>query len=995
VKRFVRRLREESPSELFGRVADTVSARPLTTLAIVGALALAGLALALQLKPSASTDSLVGRSSAASQATERFRNQFGDEAVVVLVRGDLQRTVLTEDVNRLVGLEGCLSGNVPKARLSALPPQCAELASFKPAKVVYGPGTFLNTATEQIQRGFQEKKAELDQRATAAATAARKIAASKGYSKARQEQFAQQASQLAFNQFVSEAMKLALRYGLTTAPALGNPEFISQVVFDASKGVNVPKARFAYLFPSPNSALIQVRLRPGLTDAERDRAINLIRDATKQPMFKLTHGQRYLVSGVPVVVQGLAKEVQRSIFVLLAAALLVMAATLLVVFRTRRGMRLLPLAIALVAAAITYGCLYLAGLDLTMASIAALPVLIGLAVDYAIQMQARFDEARAAGERPATAARAAATSGAPTIAGAALATAAGFLVLLLSPVPMIHGFAILVIVGIVVALACALTAGLATLVRFSAPPSRPEDLPPVMPRARSAIARLRGWLAQGPVAPVFTSPIAAAGAVVVILVAVAVAVSAGTLVAAIAGGVALVAAALLALMSDARDTLAAEARVRARHVLNFAIAEPRKVLMVGLAVAALGWVAETQTRVESDVTKLVPQDLPALKDAQTLQDETGVSGEIDVTVTGQDLTDPAAIAWMTNFQQRVLKAHGYQTGETCRQKKNPPEVCPALSLTDLFRSVAGSQQNAQALLAAVPPYFSQAVISSDRKTANLAFGIRLMPLERQKRVVDSIRSEIDPPAGIQAEVAGLPVLAAEANGKLSSEWRRALTLVLGLAAVFLVLLAIRREVERAAIPLIPIALATGWSALVLFLLRIPLNPMSATLGALVIAISTEFSVLLSARYREERDAGANPQRALELTYSSTGAAVLASGATAIAGFAALMASDIRMLSDFGKVTVVDLTVSLLGVMVVLPAALAWAEQHGRFTAADFDPRRALAASVRGLRSLKLPRPALGTVRRSATADAGAGPATAGSARPARRRPRLRRRRPRA
>jgi predicted RND superfamily exporter protein len=37
-----------------------------------------------------------------------------------------------------------------------------------------------------------------------------------------------------------------------------------------------------------------------------------------------------------------------------------------------------------------------------------------------------------------------------------------------------------------------------------------------------------------------------------------------------------------------------------------------------------------------------------------------------------------------------------------------------------------------------------------------------------------------------------------------------------------------------------------------------------------------------------------------------------------------MASDIRMLRDFGIVTVVDLTVSLLGVLLVLPAALIWA-----------------------------------------------------------------------
>ena len=125
----------------------------------------------------------------------------------------------------------------------------------------------------------------------------------------------------------------------------------------------------------------------------------------------------------------------------------------------------------------------------------------------------------------------------------------------------------------------------------------------------------------------------------------------------------------------------------------------------------------------------------------------------------------------------------------------------------------------------------------------------------------------------------------------------------------------------------PIALATGWSALVLFCLRIPLNPMSVTLGALVIAISTEFSVLLSERYREERARGHDPGEALRRTYRSTGAAVLASGTTAIAGFAVLVASDVRMLRDFGFVTVVDLTISLLGVLVVLPAALLLAERR--------------------------------------------------------------------
>ena len=62
-------------------------------------------------------------------------------------------------------------------------------------------------------------------------------------------------------------------------------------------------------------------------------------------------------------------------------------------------------------------------------------------------------------------------------------------------------------------------------------------------------------------------------------------------------------------------------------------------------------------------------------------------------------------------------------------------------------------------------------------------------------------------------------------------------------------------------------------------------------------------------------------------YRSTGIAVLASGITAIAGFGVLVLSSITMLRQFGLVTLIDLTVSLAGVLLVLPAVLMLAEQR--------------------------------------------------------------------
>ena len=847
-------------------VVGTAARRPAAVLGVTALLVLGGAALALRLTPSAGTDTLVGRGTAEFKATEHYHQRFGDDAVIVLVRGPLSRLVLTSDIERVLGLEGCIGGNVPSGVTPRGGPNgpCAQLARTKPVKIVFGPGTFINESVGQIDDEFVREQTQAKQEAAQAAIAARKLALARGFSRAQADRLAKEARQLREAQFARDVIQLALKYGLTSAPKLNDPNFVARLVFAAGPRPGTPKPRFAYLFPTRDSALIQVRLKPDLTDTQRTHAIRLIRRAVAMPDWHLTNGGTYVVTGAPVVVSDLTGRITHSIVLLLIAALLVMAATLAVVFRA--GARLLPLAIALAAAALTFGGLSLAGASLTMASIAVLPVLIGLAVDYAIQFQSRVAEAGGDVRR-------AAVLGGPTVLTAGAATGAGFLVLVLSPVPMVRGFGVLLVIGIALAFVATFTAGAAVL---TATRGRPAPAP----LARLGALLEPAWHGAGE------------------------------------------------LLADNRPARAVSgaARRAGRGALRAATTYPDRVLAVGLALAVIGWVLDTQTHVESDVQKLVPQNLPALRDLRALEESTGVGGEIDVMVDSAHLTDPETVAWMTSYQQRLLKRYGYRNAHGCGKA----ELCPAFSLPDLFQGgAAQSKTDIEALLDAVPPYFSQGVLTADHHTATLAFGIRLMPLDEQQRVIDTMRRELDPPPGVKAELAGLPVLAAEANSKIASPWRRALQLLAGLFAVALVLLLALRKPGRALVPLVPIALATGWSALVLFLTRVPLNPMSVTLGALVIAISTEFSVLLSERFRQERQAGHGAQEALARTYESTGRAVLASGATAIAGFAVLMVSDIRMLRDFGLVTVIDLTVSLLGVLVVLPATLLLAERGVR------------------------------------------------------------------
>jgi hypothetical protein len=915
----------------FEQLAGAAARRPVLTVSIVVALAIGGGLLSLGLKPSAGTDTFVGRSSSSYRATADDQRHFGDDAVIILIKESLPNLVQTKDLATVTQLEACLAGQYVAANsnLRAFTPvaghapyggpssPCGQLMKSKPAQVVYGPGTFLNRAVAAVNTqigammkgvGTSVKTAELN---------AFKLAIGKGLSKKTALADATAAGRLEYQQQLQTLERLALNSGITSLPSIDSPQFVPQIVFDQTRGVNQPKARFAYLFPTKDSALIQVRLKSSLTDAQQARAISLIRQAIKMPMFRSHYGATYTVTGVPVVVNDLAAKITGSIAGLLIAALLVMAAALLIVFRNR--FRLLPLAIALAATGITFGLLALLGATLTMASIAVLPILIGLAVDYGIQFQARAQEARTAtkleGRQPLSAERAvaqAAGRAAPTIATAALATATGFLVLLLSPVPMVQGFGLILVVGIAVALACALTAGSAALVLGE-----------------------RDW-------GIFGSSLRGAAEIVA---------------ASLRGAREILAGAGRWLLAPSRRLRGPGHAGSVRggsippsggpgRVVSAVTRRPGRVLALAAILAVAGWVASTQTAVQSDVTKLVPKSMPALRNLRTLERVTGVSGEIDVTVRGANVASPATVGWMIRYENRLLTHYGYLEKRGC----SASTLCPALSLPDLFDSGSATgkpaklnQSQIDQLLSAVPTYFSQAVITPDHREATLAFGIRLMPLSRQQRVIDYMRSQLHPPSGITARLAGLPVLAAQANAALSSSGNRLLTLVAGLVAVGLVLLLVFRSPRRALVPMIPIAFATGWSALILFVIGIPLNPMSATLGTLVIAISTEFSVLLSERFRQERAAGHDVAAALQRTYRSTGMAVLASGITAIVGFGVLIFSDITMLRDFGFVTLIDLSVSLGGVLLVLPAVLAKAEGRDALEPARSLVRAASAA----------------------------------------------------
>ena len=114
--------------------------------------------------------------------------------------------------------------------------------------------------------------------------------------------------------------------------------------------------------------------------------------------------------------------------------------------------------------------------------------------------------------------------------------------------------------------------------------------------------------------------------------------------------------------------------------LVHSVRRPRLFLAIGLALAALGWGLDTQTHVETDITKLVPSNLGSLSGLSALERESGVGGELDVMVEGRDLAKPATLEWMSSYESSMLRRFGYTASRGCGRGR----LCPAFSLPDIF-----------------------------------------------------------------------------------------------------------------------------------------------------------------------------------------------------------------------------------------------------------------------------------------------------------------------
>jgi hydrophobe/amphiphile efflux-3 (HAE3) family protein len=618
---------------------------------------------------------------------------------------------------------------------------------------------------------------------------------------------------------------------------------------------SLPQSTRDMVYPSNVLTLVQMKLTPGLSDKVQKTLLANVQsvvDTSSAPP-----GVKVELSGSPAFMQQMSAGLTSNMGMLIGGALVLMVITMGILFAYVRY-RFMPVLLVAIGLITSLGLMGIAGIRLNMAVIAALPVLIGLGIDYAIQFHARFDEEAWKGSLEDAVFMTVTRTG-PAVMYAMLATSMGFLAMMVSSVPMIRSFGVVSIIGINTCfwVSCLGMPALALLLNYQPKPEQTGQCYAVGTDACDTI---------------IDNPKNRAG-------------------------------------NKKKSGFS-----YGQFLTNTSVwiaKNPVPVLLVAGLIALIGFQIDATIPVSSDENAFVPSDMPAKINMDKVTRVIGATSTLDLLVQGSRVTDLDTVLWIQKFQDYELTHHAEMTGATSI-------VTYVLQYNGGV--MPETQAQLDAVLAKIPEDTRKSYLS-DPMCGIIRFSTGKISISQEDTLKHQVIRDIaflEPPVGISAEPAGnFEVMTTLL--KAMSDSKDTMTL-LGFIFVFVFLILVYRHLHAVS-PIIPIIFVVGWNAVMMYILGLTYNPLTATLGSMTIGVAAEYTILVMERYAEEEERLHDPIAAIQESVQKIGTAITVSGLATFFGFSALCLATFPIISNFGISTLIAVAFSLIGAIFIMPAVL--------------------------------------------------------------------------
>jgi hypothetical protein len=248
---------------------------------------------------------------------------------------------------------------------------------------------------------------------------------------------------------------------------LANPAWVEFLLYDNQGEIRKSLRPF---FPDEQHTQMVVRLPGNESIDEEGEAADAIERITADLEFP---DATDVTTGAPVLLKDINDYLTGGMLLLGGIAVVIMALILLVFFDVR--WRLLPLGVIVLGVTWAFGLAGYLGIPLTIVTIAGLPVLLGVGIDYAIQMHSRVEEEVIIDREDHPIQETSRQLG-PALLVVTFDAIFAFSALYFAEVPMIRQFGLLLAVGIAVICLCSIFVPLATLgIREYKSPTKGRD----------------------------------------------------------------------------------------------------------------------------------------------------------------------------------------------------------------------------------------------------------------------------------------------------------------------------------------------------------------------------------------------------------------------------------------------------------------------------------------------------------------------------------------
>ena len=269
---------------------------------------------------------------------------------------------------------------------------------------------------------------------------------------------------------LADATKTLQRIGAIprSKRSIDDPAYLDVLLHDNTGAIRKP---LLAVFPDDRHAQMVVRLLGNQSIKDEGSAADFVQGAVAKNLHFAN--AQITTTGASELLKNLNDYLTGGMATLGGIAIAVMALILLLTFNVR--WRLLPLGVVIIGVIWAFGAAGYMGIPLTIVTIAGLPVMLGIGIDYAIQMHARVEE-EVVINRAAHPIQTTSRNLGPALLVVTFDAVFAFAALHFAKVPMLRDFGLLLAVGVIAICVNSIMAPLAILgIREFRSPTKGRD----------------------------------------------------------------------------------------------------------------------------------------------------------------------------------------------------------------------------------------------------------------------------------------------------------------------------------------------------------------------------------------------------------------------------------------------------------------------------------------------------------------------------------------